>query len=144
MVPLASFPDSLWHNCITFEPDRIKGVACTGSLATGYLTNFCFSVALNKLVKKLDKRVEQSNQSRQGFKKKARILKSPAKCAVPHGFPKWAVDISSHVESPSTHVRSRSLQPRRLSTSHPPPSPSSSQSSSSLSSFSSSDSEIED
>ena len=92
-----------------------------------------------------DMSVEQSNQNRQGFKKKARVLKSPTKCAVPHSFPKWAVDTSSHVESP--HVRSKSLQPLRLSTSHPPPSPSPSQlskSSSSLSSFSSSDSEIED
>lgn len=93
---------------------------------------FCFFLALNKLVKKLDKRVERSKQNQQGFRKKVRVLKSPAKSAVPPTFPKWAVDELYQAETPS---RVTSVQPRKLPVSPPSPSPSQSSiySSSSLS-----------
>ena len=75
---------------------------------------FCFSLALNKLVKKLDKRVEKSKQNQPGFKKKVRVMKSPAKSAVPPNFPEWAIDKSYQAETPS---RETSVQPRKLPTS---------------------------
>lgn len=61
---------------------------------------FCFFLALNKF-KKLDKRVEKSKQNQPGFKKKGRVLKSPAKSVVPSEFPKWAIDKSYQAETPS-------------------------------------------
>lgn len=87
----------------------------------------CLSLALNKLVKKLDKRVEKSKQNQPGFKKKVRVIKSPAKSAIPPDFPKWAIDKSYQAETPSREI---SVQPRKLPTStHVPVASSSPQSS---------------
>lgn len=68
----------------------------------------CFSLAFNKLVKKLVKQVERASRT------KVRVMKSPAKSAVPPDFPEWAIDTSYQAESPS---RETSVQPRKLPTS---------------------------
>ena len=52
----------------------------------------CFSaLALNWLISKLDKRLENTEPTKHGFKKKERIIKSPSKLGPPANSPSWAV-----------------------------------------------------
>ena len=121
-------------------PWRSKGTFLQTCTCIQSSCMFCLSalllslyIALNKLARKLDKRMEEGTQNRQqGFQKKLRVVKSPSKSGLPSNYPKWAVDTSG-IATPSRSERGQA-QPRRLTTPLP---------TSSTSATSSSDSDLE-
>ena len=78
----------------------------------------CFSITvLDKLVSKLDRRLDQKMRTKRGFKHKLRVLKSPSKLQPPQNAPSWAVVSKKSGECATTEVTPTSSNTTKRSTS---------------------------
>ena len=86
------------------------------------VTSFCYIIELNKLIKKLDKRILESRSG--GFKSKIRVLSRPSTLLPPPNPPTWSVtkkclQVSGMTATPSSTSDGVSAVEVQTSTSTP-------------------------